>query len=100
MTVEKGFAEDLTEGKFSFPVIHALRNNTTGCRELLNILRLHTEDKDLKMYAVKFMREETGSLEYTKTTIRKYSKEAKGLLAGFDRKNPAMEHLLGKLVVA
>jgi hypothetical protein len=30
----KGFAEDLTEGKFSFPVVHGVRSDTSN-RQLL-----------------------------------------------------------------
>jgi hypothetical protein len=31
----KGFAEDLTEGKFSFPIVHAIRSDTTN-RQVLS----------------------------------------------------------------
>jgi geranylgeranyl diphosphate synthase type 3 len=31
----KGYCEDLTEGKFSFPVVHAVRADT-GSREILS----------------------------------------------------------------
>lgn len=31
----KGFAEDLTEGKFSFPIVHGVRKDTTN-RQLLS----------------------------------------------------------------
>ncbi len=34
-TGNKGYCEDLTEGKFSFPVVHAVRADA-GSRELLS----------------------------------------------------------------
>lgn len=34
-TVNKGFAEDLSEGKFSFPIVHAVRTNTSN-RQVLS----------------------------------------------------------------
>jgi hypothetical protein len=37
----KGFAEDLTEGKFSFPIVHAVRSDTTN-RQVLSMYFLHT----------------------------------------------------------
>lgn len=30
----KGFCEDLTEGKFSFPIVHSIRTDTTNQRLL------------------------------------------------------------------
>jgi hypothetical protein len=36
----KGFAEDLTEGKFSFPVVHGVRADTSN-RQLLRESRVH-----------------------------------------------------------
>ena len=34
-TTNKGFAEDLTEGKFSFPIVHGVRANPAD-RQLLS----------------------------------------------------------------
>lgn len=63
----KGLAEDLTEGKFSFPVIHAVRSDPSDLR-LLNILRQRTADDEVKRYAVAHM-EAAGSFEYTRSVL-------------------------------
>lgn len=47
----KSFCEDLTEGKFSFPIIHAIRSDSESTR-ILNILRQRTTDVDVKKYFV------------------------------------------------
>ena len=60
----KSFCEDLTEGKFSFPIIHAIRSNAEDTR-ILSILKKRTEDTDVKRYAQQIMVEK-GSLKYTK----------------------------------
>jgi geranylgeranyl diphosphate synthase type 3 len=60
----KSFCEDLTEGKFSFPILHHIRNNPNDTR-LISILKQRTEDVDVKRYAQGLMKE-SGSIEYTK----------------------------------
>jgi geranylgeranyl diphosphate synthase type 3 len=60
----KSFCEDLTEGKFSFPIIHAVRRDPNDTK-LLSILKQRTEDIDVKRYAQSLMRE-AGSLSYTR----------------------------------
>jgi geranylgeranyl diphosphate synthase, type III len=60
----KSFCEDLTEGKFSFPIIHAVRRDPNDTK-LLSILKQRTEDIDVKRYAQSLMRE-AGSLNYTR----------------------------------
>ncbi len=50
----KSFCEDLTEGKFSFPIIHAIRQNPSDHR-LVNILKQRTTQNATKMYAVSYM---------------------------------------------
>ncbi|XP_022643970.1 geranylgeranyl pyrophosphate synthase-like isoform X2 [Varroa destructor] len=47
----KTFCEDLSEGKFSFPIIHAIRKDSNDGR-VLGVLRQRTQDYDLKKYAV------------------------------------------------
>ncbi|KAF4318975.1 hypothetical protein BBO99_00005216 [Phytophthora kernoviae] len=47
----KSFCEDLTEGKFSFPLIVAIRENPQDTR-LLSILKQRTKSVQLKQYAV------------------------------------------------
>ncbi|KAG6123341.1 hypothetical protein E4U13_007257 [Claviceps humidiphila] len=63
----KGLCEDLTEGKFSFPVIHSIRTNPNNM-QLINILKQKTSDVQVKRYAVAYM-ESTGSFKYTRSVI-------------------------------
>merc|ERR1740121_2230155 len=60
----KSFCEDITEGKFSFPVIHCIHQEPAD-RRLQNILRQRTDDVELKLHAVQRLRE-TGSLRHTR----------------------------------
>jgi geranylgeranyl diphosphate synthase, type III len=60
----KSFCEDITEGKFSFPVIHAILSNPEDTR-LLSILRRRTDDVDVKKHAVQWMMQ-CDSLQYTR----------------------------------
>lgn len=61
----KSFCEDLTEGKFSFPIIHCIRSFPDDHR-LSSILKQKTDDTEVKRYAQKIM-VESGSLEYTRS---------------------------------
>jgi len=63
----KSYCEDLTEGKFSFPIIHAVRQFPNDTR-LLNILKQRTENYEIKKYAVDYM-QLCGSIEYTRTVL-------------------------------
>ncbi|KAF2835350.1 geranylgeranyl diphosphate synthase [Patellaria atrata CBS 101060] len=66
-TAQKGFCEDLTEGKFSFPVIHSIRTDPQN-QVLINILKQKTEDIEVKKYAISYM-EKTESFDYTKKVL-------------------------------
>ena len=59
----KSFCEDLTEGKFSFPIIHSIQANRKDSR-LLSILRRRPDDIETKKHAVEYMKT-TGSFQYT-----------------------------------
>jgi len=67
-TVNKGFCEDLTEGKFSFPIVHAIRADPSN-HQLLNVLRQRPTDDGIKTYAVSYMKEKTKSLAYTRKVL-------------------------------
>ncbi|AOA63301.1 Geranylgeranyl pyrophosphate synthase [Komagataella phaffii CBS 7435] len=73
----KGFCEDITEGKFSFPIIHSIQNSDdTG---LLSILKLRTNDEKLKRFALTYM-EQTGSFQYAKEKLSALAKEGEKML--------------------
>merc|ERR1719270_106889 len=59
----KSFAEDLTEGKFSFPIVHAITNDPDD-RQIMNFFRKRTTDIEVKKYCVSLL-EKTGSFKYT-----------------------------------
>lgn len=73
-TSNKGLCEDLTEGKFSFPIIHSIRSNPQNL-QLINILKQKTTDDGVKRYAVSFM-ESTGSFEYCRRKLRELKSKA------------------------
>ena len=81
-TDSKGFCEDLTEGKFSFPIIHSIRCNPQN-RQLLNILKQKTTDDEVKRYAVKYM-EGTGSFEYCRLILRDLNEKAMVMIDKLD----------------
>ncbi|KAJ3100772.1 Geranylgeranyl pyrophosphate synthase [Phlyctochytrium planicorne] len=59
----KGFAEDLTEGKFSYLIMHCIRASVND-NQLASILRQRTTDINVKKYAIKLM-EKTKTFEAT-----------------------------------
>ncbi|KIW93047.1 uncharacterized protein Z519_06896 [Cladophialophora bantiana CBS 173.52] len=81
-TKNKGLCEDLTEGKFSFPIIHSIRSNPSNL-QLINILKQKTTDEEVKRYAVKYM-QGTGSFEYTKRVVRELKLKAVNLVTEMD----------------
>jgi len=81
-TKNKGLCEDLTEGKFSFPVIHSIRSNPANL-QLINILKQKTTDDGVKRYAVAYM-ETTGSFEYSRKVVKELKAKAGDLIAEMD----------------
>ncbi|KAI9503162.1 isoprenoid synthase domain-containing protein [Coemansia spiralis] len=65
----KGFCEDLTEGKFSFVIAHAIAHGEDGA-QLMSILRQRTTDENVKRYAVSLMAK-ARSFEYTRAYLEK-----------------------------
>ena len=81
-TQNKGLCEDLTEGKFSFPIIHSIRSNPSNL-QLINILKQKTQDDEVKRYAVKYM-ESTGSFEYCRKVVKELRAKAVNLIDVLD----------------
>lgn len=99
MTAAKGFCEDLTEGKFSLPVIHSIRSSSTYNNELLNILKMQTMDPGLKKHALWYMRTQTKSLDYTREMLQDLHKQAHVAVGRIDASNGMIEALLNKLTL-
>ncbi|KAK5124635.1 hypothetical protein LTR85_001348 [Meristemomyces frigidus] len=78
-TANKGLCEDLTEGKFSFPVIHSIRADPRDLT-IINVLRQKTRDEEVKRFAVGYMEGRTGSFAYTRRVLRGLTKRALGLV--------------------
>ncbi|KAI1313393.1 geranylgeranyl pyrophosphate synthetase [Mortierella claussenii] len=74
-TANKGFCEDLTEGKFSFPIIHSIRADPSS-RKLLNILKQKPTEPELKIYAVSLMNA-TKTFEYCRQKMSYYEGKAR-----------------------
>ncbi|TPX63281.1 hypothetical protein SpCBS45565_g06737 [Spizellomyces sp. 'palustris'] len=74
-TQNKGFAEDLTEGKFSFPIIHCIRSDTSNT-QLQHILKQRPTSPDLKQFAITLMTK-TRTFEYCKNVLRGIEDEAR-----------------------
>ncbi|KAM8859307.1 geranylgeranyl pyrophosphate synthase isoform 1-T2 [Spinachia spinachia] len=90
----KSFCEDLTEGKFSFPTIHAIWSRPEST-QVQNILRQRTENTDIKRYCVDYL-EKVGSFAYTRQTLRDLEAEVYRLIGEFGG-NPQLESLVTHL---
>ncbi|KAH0367635.1 geranylgeranyl diphosphate synthase 1, partial [Aureobasidium melanogenum] len=99
-TQNKGLCEDLTEGKFSFPVIHSIRSDPQNL-VLMNILKQKPQDEEIKRYAVKYM-EKTGSFSYSRKVLRGLAKKALTLVDQLDEgrnEGEAIRKILDKMQV-
>lgn len=74
----KGFCEDLTEGKFSFPIIHSIHSNPDNPL-LLHILRQRSTEYSVKCHGLRYM-ESTGSLAYCEMVIRNLVDDAQEMI--------------------
>ncbi|MCJ1270357.1 geranylgeranyl pyrophosphate synthetase [Lobaria immixta] len=99
-TENKGLCEDLTEGKFSFPIIHSIRSNPQNL-QLINILKQKTTDDVVKRYAVSYM-ESTGSFQYCIKTMRDLREKAIAMIEDMDQgsgRGAAVRRVLDKMTV-
>jgi len=64
----KGFAEDLTEGKFSFPVIHGISSRPES-KLITNVLQHRPSTPTMKVHAIDHLRFRTGSFEYSELVL-------------------------------
>ncbi|KAH8103550.1 isoprenoid synthase domain-containing protein [Cristinia sonorae] len=88
----KGFAEDLTEGKFSFPIVHGIRTDTSN-RQLLNVLQKRPETPTLKRHAISYLENRTKSFEYTRAVMYSLEKDVREMIKNLGG-NPGMEAIL------
>jgi geranylgeranyl pyrophosphate synthase len=96
----KGFAEkkggrgqDITEGKRSLPVIHALKTaDVKDSKRLVEILAVHTSNQKLRDEAIAII-EKYRSIEYSKELARKMAQESWRELEGLLPASGAKEKL-------
>ncbi|KAJ5561378.1 hypothetical protein N7461_000139 [Penicillium sp. DV-2018c] len=98
--VNKGFCEDITEGKFSYPIIHSIQSRPGDLR-LYSILRQRSEDIAVKQYAVDYIRS-TGSFlhcEQRMVALLRQSREKVRAIAGETQSGSKMEAILDMLAI-
>ncbi|XP_046667342.1 geranylgeranyl pyrophosphate synthase [Homalodisca vitripennis] len=91
----KSFCEDLTEGKFSFPIIHAIRSRPDD-RQVIQILRQRTRDVEVKRYCITLL-DKFGSFSHTRDTLSQLDRDARDEVARLGG-NPLMEAILDDLL--
>ncbi|KAG0323770.1 geranylgeranyl pyrophosphate synthetase [Dissophora globulifera] len=95
-STNKGFCEDLTEGKFSFPIIHSIRADPSS-RQLLNILKQKPTAPELKIYAVSLMNA-TNTFEYCRERMTVYERRARDEVKRLGG-NPRLEKIIDLLSI-
>ncbi|KAH7929566.1 terpenoid synthase [Leucogyrophana mollusca] len=96
-TQNKGFAEDLTEGKFSFPIVHGVRADETN-RQVLNVLQKRPSTPTLKHHTIAYLRTHTRSFDYTLRVLRTLEAQVRGEIERLGG-NQGLEQILDALRV-
>ncbi|KAK4475648.1 hypothetical protein MN116_000918 [Schistosoma mekongi] len=91
---KKMFAEDLTEGKFSYPIVRAI-NDFPDDSQVMNILSQHTTNSSLKLHCVQHMLE-LGAFEKTVLKLAKLEERCNQLIVEFGN-NPLLSEVVHKL---
>jgi geranylgeranyl diphosphate synthase type 3 len=94
-SIEKGFAEDLSEGKFSFPIIHGIRANTSN-RIVMNVLQKRPSTPTLKVKTISYLKDDTKSFDYTLSILRNLEKQTRDEIHRFGG-NPGLEAIMDAL---
>lgn len=113
MAKQKGFFDDLTEGKFSYPIAHAIwkennhntpqspKNSSSESSErtplIIEFLAMRTQDDTIKIEAIQCL-QRAGSLNYTKQVLETLDQRARFLMGEVGVKNPLLEKVLDQLV--
>ncbi|KAJ1726489.1 hypothetical protein LPJ61_005154 [Coemansia biformis] len=90
----KGYCEDLTEGKFSFVIVHAITQGEDGA-QLMSILRQKTTDDYVKRYAVGLM-SKGKSFDYTRDYLARLLAQIRDMVQEHGG-NAILEVLMDKL---
>lgn len=96
-TNNKGFAEDLTEGKFSFPIVHGIRQDPND-RQIISVLQKRPKSPTLKNHVVSYLKESTHSFDYSLGVMRSLERQARAEVARLGG-NTLLETILDKLRV-
>lgn len=96
-TDNKGFAEDLSEGKFSFPIVHGILEEPEN-REIMNVLQTRPQTPTLKHHTINYLRDTTKSFDYTLAVLKKLERQARGEVERLGG-NPMLSAILDKLHV-
>jgi len=102
---QKGFCEDLDEGKMSLPLVHALQTEPSIRAELMGILRQKTSkglSSQMKEHVLGRFGE-AGSLSYTHDVLegmeKSLTQSLRKLETDFGIENPMLEVLLSRLKI-
>ncbi|KAJ6582583.1 isoprenoid synthase domain-containing protein [Mycena vulgaris] len=93
----KGFAEDLTEGKFSFPVVHGIHADPSN-HQILEALKKRPTTPTLKLKTIEYLRTQTKSFEYTLEVLDKLEAQVRAEIARLGG-NKALEKIVDALHV-
>ncbi|KAI6116063.1 farnesyltranstransferase [Pisolithus sp. B1] len=94
-TNNKGFAEDLTEGKFSFPIVHGIRQDPND-RQIISVLQKRPKSPTLKHHVVSYLKESTHSFDYSLSVMESLDRQARAEVARLGG-NTLLEAILDKL---
>ncbi|XP_070158262.1 terpene synthase-like [Polyergus mexicanus] len=93
-TESKSYCDDLSEGKFSFPIVHALTTNPDD-KQIIYILKQRTKEIEVKHHCIKLL-EKFGSFEYTKSVLEELDLKARAEIERLGG-NPLLIKLLDEL---